>query len=128
MNKPYFIKSEGPDRGTYIRVGRSVLRANADMIDELRWKTRGISFDMMPVYRATRDDLCFDKMRVFLGERLNQADETRIVEILKAYELITEEQSVIYPTVCGVLHFSKRLEQWFPEAMIICTHFAGTSG
>ncbi len=128
MNKPYFIKSEGPDRGTYIRVGRSVLRANADMIDELHWQTRGISFDMMPVYRATKDDLSFDKMRSFFGERLNQADTARIDEILKAYELITEEQTILYPTVCGVLHFSKRLEQWFPEAMIICTHFSGTSG
>ncbi|MBI5273667.1 MAG: putative DNA binding domain-containing protein [Chlamydiales bacterium] len=128
MNKPYFIKSEGPDRGTYIRVGRSVLRANADMIDELRWQTRGISFDGMPVYRATKEDLNLEKINQFFGERLNQATGPMIEEIFKNYELITEEQTIIYPTVCGILHFSKRLEQWFPEAMIICTHFAGTAG
>ena len=128
MNKPYFIKSEGPDRGTYIRVGRSVLRANSDMIDELRWQTRGISYDMMPVYRATKDDLNFDKMKLFFGERFNQVDRIVIEEILKAYELITEEQTIVYPTVCGLLHFSKNLDQWFPEAMIICTHFTGIAG
>ncbi len=61
MNKPYFIKSEDPDRGTYLRVGRSILLANSDMIDELRWQTRGISYDMMPVYRATKGDFNFNK-------------------------------------------------------------------
>ena len=128
MNKPYFIKSEGPDRGTYIRVGRSVLRANADMIDELRWQTRGISFDNMPVYRATKEDLNPEKMKHFFGERLNQVNETMAEEIFKNYDLLTEEQTIIYPTVCGILHFSKRVEQWFPEAMIICTHFTGIAG
>lgn len=128
MNKPYFIKSEGPDRGTYIRVGRSILRANADMIDELRWQTRGLTFDTMAVYRATRDDLDLEKIKQFLARRYNQADVTISDDILKAYELITEEQTIVYPTISGILHFSKRPEQWLPEAMIICTHFAGISG
>ena len=128
MNKPYFIKSEGPDKGTYIRVGRSVLRANADMIDELRWQTRGLSFDAMPVYRTTREDLDFDKIKQFLASRYKQADVTISEDVLKSYELMTEEQTLAYPTVCGILHFGKRVEQWFPEAMIICTHFAGVSG
>ena len=50
------------------------------------------------------------------------------MQTIKNYELITEEQTIIYPTICGVLHFSKRVEQWLPEAMIICTHFAGIAG
>src|ERR1700722_13434544 len=32
MSKPYFRKSEGVDKGTYIRLGRSTVRATAEMI------------------------------------------------------------------------------------------------
>ena len=34
MNKPYFIKSKGLEKGTYVRLGRSTLRATSDMIEE----------------------------------------------------------------------------------------------
>ena len=34
MNKPYYRKSEGLDKGTYIRLGRSTLRATSDIIEE----------------------------------------------------------------------------------------------
>ena len=50
MNKPYYIKNEGLERGTYVRFGRSTLRATSDMIEELRWQGRGLSFDVMPIY------------------------------------------------------------------------------
>ena len=44
MNKPYYRNSEGLEKGTYVRLGRSTVRATADMIEELKWQSRGRSF------------------------------------------------------------------------------------
>ena len=41
----------------YVRLGRSTVRANADMIDELKWQSRGRNFDVMPVYDAKEQDI-----------------------------------------------------------------------
>lgn len=128
MNKPYYRKSEGLDKGTYVRLGRSTLRATSDLIEELKWQSRGRFFDEMPVYHSSKDDLNEKKIYDFLNSRKT----TKIInisnEILKSYQLIIEEHSSIYCTVGGMLLFGKNTQKFFPEAMIICTHFAGTSG
>jgi len=128
MNKPYYKKSEGLERGTYVRAGRSILRATSDMIEELRWQGRGISFDVMPIYQAVIDDLDSNKILKFLKTRSKERQIVITEEVLKAYKLIAEEHAHIYPSVCGLLLFGKKVDYWFSEAMIICTHFSGISG
>lgn len=117
-----------PKRGTYIRVGRSTLRATSDMIEELRWQGRGLSYDVMPVYQATIDDLDSNKILKFLEKKTRGVEVSVTEEVLKAYKLVTEEHAHIYPSVCGLLLFGKKVDYWFSEAMIICTHFSGVSG
>lgn len=128
MNKPYFRKSEGLDKGTYIRLGRSTLRATADIIEELKWQSRGYSFDMMSVYRANKEDLDEQKILSFLNTRKTIKVQKISDEILTSYNLITEEHSTIYPSVGGILLFGKNPQEFFSEAMIICSHFSGISG
>jgi predicted HTH transcriptional regulator len=57
MNKPYFRKSEGLSKGTFVRLGRSTIRATQDIIEELKWQSTGKSFDAMPLYYAKTNDL-----------------------------------------------------------------------
>lgn len=128
MNKPYYCKSEGLDRGTYIRLGRSPLRATPDIIQELQWQSRGYSFDMMAVYQASEKDLNEKKILEFLNERKTSKAEKLSHSILKSYELVTEEHSITYPSVAGILLFGKEPQRYFSEAMIICSHFSGISG
>ena len=73
MNKPYFLKSEGLEKGTFIRLGPSTVRATAEMIEELKWHSIGRSFDTMPVYRAKEEDLDEKKTLHFLNERKTTA-------------------------------------------------------
>ena len=128
MNKPYYRKSEGLDRGTYIRLGRSTVRATADMIEELKWQSKGRTFDMLPVYHGKEEDL--DKTRILEFLRSRKSSKVKIIsnEILSSYNLIIEEHSSIYPTVGGILLFGKEPQKFFFEAMIICTHFSGING
>lgn len=127
MNKPYYRKAEGLDKGTYIRLGRSTVRATADMVEELKWQSRGFSFDMLPVYHAKESDLDKTKILKFINSRKAKV-ETITSDILLSYQLITEEHASIFPTVGGMLLFGKNPQYFFSEAMIICTHFAGISG
>lgn len=71
MNKPYYIKSEGLEKGVYVRLGRNTLRANADLIEELKWQSRGISFDLLPVYHSKREDLDLKILKKLSDELTN---------------------------------------------------------
>lgn len=128
MNKPYYRKSEGLDKGTYIRLGHSTVRATADMIEELKWQSRGRTFDMMPVYHGKEEDLDKKKILEFIRLRKSSKVKTLSHEILSSYNLMTEEHASRYPTVGGILLFGKEPQKFFFEAMILCTHFSGTGG
>ncbi len=52
MSKPYFRRSEGIEKGTYIRVGRSTVHATPAMIEELKWQSHRIDFEKLPVYQC----------------------------------------------------------------------------
>lgn len=128
MNKPYYRRSEGLDKGVYIRLGRSTLRATPDIIQELQWQSRGYSFDMMPVYQADENSLDEKKILEFLNGRKTSKTKKISNLVLKSYNLIAEEHSITYPSVAGILLFGKEPQRYFSEGMIICSHFSGISG
>jgi len=128
-NKPYYIKSEGLEKGAYIRLGRSTMPANADTIEELKWRSRGLSFDTLPVYHATIKDLDLKAFNEFLALRKSDRKGPKnINDLLLSYQLITHEHAHTYPTVGGILLFGKQPQHFFSEAFIICSHFSGTEG
>lgn len=128
MNKPYYRSSEGIDKGTYIRLGRSTLRATKEIIEELQWQSRGIDYESLPMRRASIEDLNRSKVKQFLQNRKNKDDAKLTDHLLKAYDLITQEQTGSFPTVAGILLFGNSPQKYLSEAMIICSHFLGTSG
>ena len=128
MNKPYYRKSEGLDKGTYIRLGRSTLRATSDIIEELKWQSRGRLFDMMPVYHTSLENLDMKKVLEFLNSRKTAKIKAISNEILDSYNLIVEEHSSVYCSFGSILLFGKRPQKFLSEAMIICTHFSGIDG
>ncbi len=129
MNKPYYRRSEGLENGIYVRIGRHTLRANADLSEELKWQSRGITFDTLPVYPAnietTLDEI---KMQAFFQKRKGRPETIITPELLEAYELTVKEHGKTYPTTTGILLFGTNPQQYFSESMIICTHFAGIDG
>lgn len=128
MNKPYYRSSEGIEKGTYIRLGRSTLRATKEILEELQWQSRGIDYECLPLRRAILEDLDNTKFQKFLEKRKSK-DEAEISDpFLKAYDLIVNEQTGSFPTIAGILLFGHKPQRFLSEAMIICSHFLGTSG
>lgn len=128
MSKPYYRKAEGREKGTYIRLGRSTLRATFELIQELQWQSSGLSFETMPQYQVNEEEIDLKKFEHFLEIRKNKGKAEANKVILKAYDLIIEEHSKIYPTAAGLLLFGKNPQKLLSEAMIICSHFSGISG
>lgn len=131
MNKPYYIKAEGIKKGTYIRLGRTTSLAKPETIEELKWQSRprSLSYDSMPVYDATMDDMDVEKFRDFLTLRRHAPKgPINIEELLRSYFLITDERGYTYPTVAGIMLFGRDPQRFLPEAFIICSEYSGTSG
>ncbi|OGT68374.1 MAG: hypothetical protein A3J38_06880 [Gammaproteobacteria bacterium RIFCSPHIGHO2_12_FULL_45_9] len=128
MNKPYYKTSLGLSEGTFVRLGRSTMKANADMIEELKWQSRGLSYDHLPVYTGNMQDISIDKLKKFINIRRNQKATEITDQLLESYRLMIKEQGRIYPSVCAILCFCENPQKYLSEAYILCTHFAGTQG
>lgn len=128
MNKPYHKRTEGLEKGTYIRLGKHTARATKEIIKELQWQSQGIDFEATPVYQATIDDIDTKKLENFLNRRRKNKVEYPSDDVLIAYNAVVYEHSKRYPTVLGVLLFGRDPQRYLTEAMIICSHFKGTSG
>lgn len=123
-NKPYYQKSLGLSEGTFIRLGRSTVKADADIIEELKWQSRGISFDQLPLYHTAVEDLDSTKIQYFLDRRRNGITSQLTEDVLRSYEIIKKEHSTDYATTAGMLLFGKSPQQFLSEAYILCCHFS----
>lgn len=125
MNKPYRVKSESPEKGVYIRLGRSTLVASPEMIQELQWEARGRALDSLPVYEAKEEDLDWETIRRFF--KLPK-DAPLDMSFLIGHRLLIQEHGIAYPTTAAILIFGKNPQQYFSESIIMSCHFMGTSG
>ncbi len=80
------------------------------------------------IYSGTGDFPLHDKLTFFLANRRQHVATSPTDDILTHYKLRVEEHAKAYPSVAGILLFGKRVQYYFPEAMIICSHFKGTQG
>lgn len=119
--RPHHIKREGAEKGTYIRVGSSNRRADADLIRELRRVASGESFDEQPMPQLDSEAVDF---------RAASESFTRVRRLirrdLETLRLVTGHQGRKVPTVGGVLLFGKDRERYFPDAWIQVGRFGGT--
>jgi ATP-dependent DNA helicase RecG len=128
MNKPYYYTSQGIEKGTYIRLGRSTMLATPDMIEELKWQSRGRNFDTLPVYQATSNDLNLALLKQFFALKKDISVSSISQSLLKSYNILTQEHVHEYPTVAGLLLFGTQPQKFFPEIFIVCSHFSGIKG
>ena len=119
--RPHHVTAEGPENGTYVRVGSTNRRADGDLIGEMRRSVRGESFDEQPMPELDSEAIDFrDASESFEGRRaLTRRD-------LETLRLVTDHQGRKVPTVGGVILFGRERERHFPDAWIQAGRFAGT--
>ncbi|SFE96198.1 RNA-binding domain-containing protein [Thermophagus xiamenensis] len=123
-NPPYYLKSKGIEKGTYIRIGSSSRLANREIIEELQRQSNNISFDALPIYNKEVKNLKWNdfknQLKEIIGEKVNLTHLAKL-------NLIVNEQNRKFPNNALILLSSDDLKtQLFPNAKIECARFKGT--
>jgi ATP-dependent DNA helicase RecG len=117
---PYYLKSEGPERGVYVRFGSTNRSVDAEMLDSLRLLAKKISYDELPHPHGKLDMEVIKKVFEWVGKRPT-------AQALENLGIETSRSGKKYPTNGGVLLFGSNRLQLFPDSLIRCARFAGSN-
>ena len=118
--RPHCFKREGPESGTYVRVGSTNRRADAEMLQELRRAARGEVYDEQPMPDLDSEAIDFRAA----SESFKPVRPLRKRD-LETLRLLTDYQGRKVPTIGGILLFGRDRERHFPDAWIQAGRFAG---
>jgi predicted HTH transcriptional regulator len=117
---PHYLKSEGPERGVYVRFGSTNRSVDAEMLDSLRLLAKRVSYDELPHPKGKLDTEIMKDVFEWVGKRPTaQALENLGVE--------TSSSGKKYPSNGGVLLFGINRMQFFPDSLVRCARFAGSN-
>ncbi|MGE4242355.1 ATP-binding protein [Ramlibacter sp.] len=118
--RPHYVKSEGAERGTYVRLGPTNRQADAALVGEMRRRSEQLAFDEQPIPSLNYEALDFVVASQLFAplRKLRRAD-------LATLGLATKYQGKLVPTVGGVLLFGVDRLRHFPDAWIQAGCFAG---
>jgi len=119
-SRPHYLKREGAESGTFVRVGPTNRRADTEILQELRRAARGETFDEQPMPDLDSEAIDFRAA----SESFASVRKLRMRD-LDTLRLLTDYQSRKVPTVGGVLLFGRDRARHFPDAWIQAGRFAG---
>jgi len=121
--RPCFVKKEGMPKGVYLRVGASTRRAQEQHVEELLREVKHQYYDEEPT-QVKLEELSKSRLQQCYGSSYSHKKLESDGVIVKR-SLSPKEHFV---TVAGVLMFHDEPERYIPEAIVICSEFAGTAG
>lgn len=120
--RPHYIKRAGVDDGTYVRVGSTNRRADAELIQELRRTARGECFDEQPM-----PDLGSEAVDFRAASESFAPVRKLVKRDLETLRLVSRHQARTVSTVGGIILFGRDRERHFPDAWIQAGRFNGTN-
>ena len=119
---PYYVKSEGIEKGVYIRLGSTNRRAGPEIIEEIRRLSRNTFFDEQPCTEVNSEAIDFRAASEFFSEVSRPLNEARMMTL----GLLVNRGGKNIPTRGAILLFGKNRRVIFPDAVIRCARFQGT--
>ena len=115
---PYYLKKEGRNHGTYVRIGSSNRKADVETVIDLERQRINRSFD---------EEICFDTSFESLDltplqKRFEARGKTLDMEKLKSLKLVQEEHGRLYPSQALLILLGIR-----ENATVKCARFKGTT-
>jgi len=115
---PYYLKRDGKNNGTYIRIGATNRKADYQYIVELERQRRHISYDEESNYEVSFDALDLSPVM----NRFSKIGKTLDHEKLHNLRLIKTEYGANYPTNALLI-----LLGYFEHCKVNCARFKGTT-
>ena len=120
---PFYLRSEGPQEGVYIRLGSTNRRAGPEILAELQRSLSGLSFDQMPCADFSADDLDPDRIGRYFAAIGRKASQ----EHLESLGVLVPQAGRLAPSHGGLILFGRDAPRLrlFPEARVSCARFRG---
>jgi len=126
--RPVFKRSKGLPGGAYLRVGNTDRQMTMAEIRRVLLQQRD-DLDSRAVYAASLDDLDAALITPHPGapgSRSPHGSQPSVKEALAGLSAVMVEDGVAYPTLAGLLFFSREPQRWYPNLKITFTQYAGT--
>lgn len=120
--KPHYLKKQGVEKSTYIRVGSTNRLADNTMRSELQRVRIDDSFDKQAMTELNSEEIDF-RVASELFEPIKKLNKQDLLSI----NIITKYQNKQVPTVGGEILFGRNRLQYFPDAWIQVGRFKGVT-
>jgi ATP-dependent DNA helicase RecG len=113
---PYYLKRDGKNDGTYIRIGATNRKASFENVIELERQKRNISFDEELDYSVEYENIDLKSLQ----EEFDKVNRTLDMDKLFNMKLIKRENGKIYPAKALLI-----LLGYYENVAIKCSRFKG---
>ncbi len=120
---PFYLRSSGPENGVYIRLGSTNRLADEETLQTLKNFARNKYFDELACIEQQVDDLDWH----YIKDIFDQAGKKITPEHAHSIGITTSHNSKKFPSNGGIILFGKERLKIFPEAIIRCARFLGTT-
>ncbi len=120
---PYYAKSKGLKKGTYIRLGSTNRLVDAAILAELQRLGENECFDEMPSTGCSIQDLDLDTIKACFKKVGKKFEESAAL----SFHLYLKKQFKLIPSKGAILLFGKNRKEIFPNAVVRCVRFLGVT-
>lgn len=118
---PCYLKSAGPEKGTYVRLGSTNRVVDSETLQALKNFARNVYFDELAYVQGKTSDLDWD----YIKKLFQKVDKKITMNNAQSIGLITQQGTKEYPSYGGIILFGLNRRTLFPEAIIRCARFLG---
>jgi ATP-dependent DNA helicase RecG len=120
---PFYLKSEGAERGVYIRLGSTSRPAGPELVAELQRTSSGQSFDHTPCPDRSPRDLDITKAQKLFASAGMVLDDAKLASL----GILVPFAGRLVPSLGGVILFGSEAVRGTicPDARVSCARFRG---
>ncbi|MCG7853136.1 MAG: putative DNA binding domain-containing protein, partial [Methanosarcinaceae archaeon] len=100
---PFYIKTEGPEAGVYVRLGSTNRRAGPEILAELQRSLSGLSFDQLPCLDLSAEDLDPVKVQRFFAASDRKVSQSH----LETLGVLIPQAGHLVPSHGGLILFGR---------------------
>jgi ATP-dependent DNA helicase RecG len=121
---PFYLKSDGPEKGVYVRLGSTNRQAGPEILAELQRSMQNRSFDQLPCHDLSIKALDIEKVQRAFTVTGQQIDEKK----LESLGLLVPYAGDLSVSNGGLILFGLDdvRQRYFPDARVSCARFRGT--
>jgi ATP-dependent DNA helicase RecG len=120
---PYYVKSAGPEKGVYVRFGPTNRIADSEMVQNLRLLNKKLSFDELPYAHVKAELIDWPKVKEIFKDKNRELTQEKAENL----DLIVRDTQTFYASAGGIILFGLTRSKIFPDAIIKCARFMGTT-